>query len=485
MGVSGNAAIAVEWAAFAVSLPFVGLRFCARYQAGRLGASDLIVLFTWLTFLAKTICDNELWRRGVYQEGISWRDDWSGAITDPDSRVIVTKVGFAVYFPYILELWGVKFALIALYYNFITFQSPRLRLALHCVTAYTAITLAISIALKLLQCVPISDNWATDPSVRGHCADRTVPYLIPVVFHISSDFALCAIPFPFLRFWRIKLSRRQRICLISLLIVGGASVAVSIGRFVVRSGDAHITTLAVWTAIEMNLGLLVVCWAAVVALNSSRMRRRGSIPLPPGNNDATDSGREEETIKSWFSVRSRSASKTSDNMFRGSADHLGLDLDLELDIAMHKPHRPQSQPQPPPPPPPPPQVPAQTHRRGSRRGSHSSRFLSRFSQSSREASSQSIKEPENSYDSTSPLSSTPPGGGFGGRKLSQDRAYPQSEFRVEESLRQNNGNVQESVMALRDDILRSISFAYDEQVYNHDHHTHAQPRKGSKDAGWR
>ncbi|KAK6355499.1 hypothetical protein TWF696_004596 [Orbilia brochopaga] len=462
MGVSGAAAIAVEWAAFAVSFPFVGLRMFVRYQAGRLGSSDLIVLFTWLMFLAKTTCDNELWRRGLYRENLAWKDDWSAVVPDPDARVAVMKIGYASYFPYLLQLWGVKFSLIALYYNYITIRSPRLQMALHCVSGYVAVTLVVSLALQLLRCVPISQNWAIEEDDRQKCMDRTVPYLIPVIFHISSDFALCVIPFLFLKSFRLRLPHRQHACIVALFTLGGASIAVSIGRFVARGSDANITTLAVWTAIEMKMGMVLICLAAVAAVNSNRKRRSGSIPLPPGNNDTSDSGKEEETVKSWFSVRSRSASKTSDNMFRGSTDN----LDLELESPIQKT-------QPPPP----------SHRRSSRI-SHTSRFLSRISQSSREGLNNVVQTPGSSYDSMSPLSSTPPTVNLG-RKLSQDRAYPQSEFRVEESLRQNNGNVQESVNALRDDILRSISFAYDEQSYNHDHHTHAQPRKLSKDANWR
>ncbi|RVD87261.1 uncharacterized protein DFL_001503 [Arthrobotrys flagrans] len=457
MGVSGDAAIAVEWGVFAITSLFVGLKVFARHRAGRLGFSDILVGLTWLMFLITNTCDNELWRRGLYRDNLSWKDDWSEVIPDPDTWMTLMKISYAFYFPYILELWGVKFSFLALYYGLVSSQLPKLRLTLHFITGYTAITLIISIVLNLAWCTPISRNWALDSADRTTCFTGLVPTLVPVVFHISSNFALYLFPFVLLNSLRAHLPGPQFNGILVLFGLGAVYIGVTIGRFIANGDEANIPTIAVWTAMEMAVGLIVVCCPALKVLFPAKWKKPSPVHLQSGINDSTD-GKDGETVKSWPSVRTRSTSKTSEGMgtwYRGSVDTSDLEMETQT-------------------------VQTQFSNSNQRRSGRSSqqRFLSRISQS-REGL---VREPEAAHiPGTPPLGSTP----LERRKPSRDGAmYPPSEFKVEESLRRNNGNVQESVNALRDDILRSISFAYDEQSYNHDHHTHVQPRKTSRE-GWR
>ncbi|KAF3209718.1 hypothetical protein TWF679_007255 [Orbilia oligospora] len=428
MGISGDAAIAVEWGVFGITFLFVGLKIFARHRAGRLGFSDILVGLTWLMFLITNTCDNELWRRGLYRDDLSWKDDWSNVIPDPDTRMTLMKIGYASYFPYILQLWGVKFSFLALYYGLVSSRFPKLRLVLHFITGYTVITLIISIVLNLAWCTPISRNWDLDSTARTTCFAGLVPDLVPVFNGLLVLFGL-----------------------------GAACIGVTIGRFIAKGDEADIPTIAVWTAMEMAIGLIVVCCPALKILFPAKWRKPGSVQLQSGIDESTD-GKDGETVKSWLSVRTRTISKTSEGMstwYRGSIDTSDLEMESQT-------------------------IQTQTSSSNQRRSGRSSqqRLLSRISQF-REGS---VREPEAAYMPGTPsLGSTPPDR----RKPSRDGGmYPPSEFKVEESLRQNNGNVQESVNALRDDILRSISFAYDEQSYNHNHHTHTQPRKTSRE-GWR
>lgn len=464
MGISGDAAIAIQWAAFAVTFPFVGLRIFTRFQAGRLGSSDLIVSLTWLMFLLTNTGDNELWRRGLYQDSIGWGGEWEKAIPDANTRVTLLKIKFAAYFPYILQLWGVKLSIIALYYTLITDQFAKLRLALHCITAYCIATLLISVILNLFWCTPLSKNWGLVKDSHDKCFHSIVPYVVPLTFHISSDFVLYLLPFVLLKSLRTQLPQRQFIGVIGLIALGGIYILISVGRYIANAHRVKVPTLAVWTAVEMLLGLIIVCCPALGMFGSRRKRSDGSIHLQTRPNDSSCSGKDGEPVQSWFNTRTRTASRASENLYthRGSVDH----SDIEMDCRASKTQSLQSSK-------------SNNNQRRSGRSSQQ-RFLPRISQS-RESL---VQEPVAAYHTCSPLpaaGSTP----IDRRKLSRDAGmYPPSEFKVEESLRQNNGNVQESVNALRDDILRSISFAYDEQSYNHEHHTHSQGRKTSRE-GWR
>ncbi|KAK6527681.1 hypothetical protein TWF694_004662 [Orbilia ellipsospora] len=482
MAVSGLAAQIIQWVAFGITVPFVVLRLYARHRALRLGLSDLLVVLTLAMFLTHLILNTELARHGLFDNDLSYVHGWTTAFPDKGVRTYLMKISYAGYIPYLLELWGVKFSLIALYYTLITVQLPKLRIALHCITAYTVVTIIISLIIYLFWCVPITMNWSVDPEDRKKCTAGQVPYLVPVGFHMSSDFALYLLPFILLKSLSMRLPRRQFAGVLGLFGLGAICICISIGRIIAGKQEAKVTTVVVWTALEMAAGVIVICLPALKVLLPKRRSHQGSIRLSSAQGDSSGAAavKDEETFGSWFTnktntVKSRTLSRASDILYsHSSVIEEGTTLEMEAQ-QRHRESQQQQQSQP-----------QRRHSQASQnrrsgRSSHASqsRFLRRLSLSREH----SIREPDAAHIPSSPtrIPSSPDR-----RRHSRDAVtYPPSEFKVEESLRQNNGNVQESVNALRDDILRSISFAYDEQVYKHEHHTHPPGKTTGSGSNWR
>ncbi|KAF3917536.1 hypothetical protein AA313_de0200923 [Arthrobotrys entomopaga] len=482
MAVSGLAAGVIQWVAFGLTLPFVALRLYARHRAVRLGLSDLLVVLTLLMFFIHVIINMVLARYGLFHNDLSFVRGWSSAFPDDNLRIYIQKINYINYIPYLLELWGVKFSLIALYYTLITIQLPKLRIVLHCITAYTVITIIISILLYLFWCVPITLNWSIAPEDRRKCTMGQVPFLVPIGFHMSSDFALYLLPFILLKSLSMRLPKRQFAGVLGLFGLGAVCICISICRIIAGKRQAKATTVAVWTALEMAAGVIVICLPALKVLLPKRRSHSGSIRLSSAQGDSSGApaAKDEETFGSWFTnktntVKSRTLSRASDILYTHSSV-IEESNDLEMNTQHSQQQQQQSQPQR--------RHSQASQNRRSGRSSHASqsRFLKRLSLSR----DHSIREPDNAHIPASPtyIPSSPDR-----RRQSRDAVtYPPSEFKVEESLRQNNGNVQESVNALRDDILRSISFAYDEQLYKHEHHTHPHgknTRDGGGGSGWR
>lgn len=83
-------------------------------------------------------------------------------------------------------LWLCKAAFLAFYFNLISYLSPRIRLALHAVTAYTIATYILSVGLSVLWCQPISRNWSYGPNNCSAFMDP-IPLTIQQFANISTD----------------------------------------------------------------------------------------------------------------------------------------------------------------------------------------------------------------------------------------------------------------------------------------------------------
>jgi len=92
--------------------------------------------------------------------------------------------------PYYISLWGVKFALIFLYYDLFTpaVMPRKFRVLLHVLTAYICMTFVIVMIINIFWCEPLSNNWNVErPENACITYFEYDPYIISLAFHISSE----------------------------------------------------------------------------------------------------------------------------------------------------------------------------------------------------------------------------------------------------------------------------------------------------------
>lgn len=183
MMIAGNKALAVSWAIFGVTTPFLLLRIYLRCRTRNIRwFSEIAVVLAYLFYLGSNICDTEVWKRGLFQPGASydnhWQETWLKLIhnnqvlteimkvcEDFHLSLIVLKlisnfkVKFAGVFIFYSQVWAVKFAILTFFYRVLPGGLMRLRHMLHCVGAFIAFTYMAVVMEMFFYCSPFSDNW--------------------------------------------------------------------------------------------------------------------------------------------------------------------------------------------------------------------------------------------------------------------------------------------------------------------------------------
>ena len=85
---------------------------------------------------------------------------------------------------------------------------------------FVAATEITQIFSGIFQCTPINAAW--DPRVKGHCIYLSKVLITGAAFDIASDFVILLLPMP--KLWHLQISRKQKIQLIGIFLLGGVWV---------------------------------------------------------------------------------------------------------------------------------------------------------------------------------------------------------------------------------------------------------------------
>jgi hypothetical protein len=135
---------------------------------------------------------------------------------------------------------------------------------------YTLLTLgvlitSVSIATlfgTLFQCRPIAAAW--DFAIQdAQCMEIRTLYYFSTSFSIATDVVLCLLPLPF--FWRLKVSRHEKIIVSCLFGVGLFAAAASVMRLTRLAAlqNINVTMQAMpalgWSVAEVITGIVCAC----------------------------------------------------------------------------------------------------------------------------------------------------------------------------------------------------------------------------------
>ena len=99
---------------------------------------------------------------------------------------------------------------------------PGLRKLLYTTQILVTVWLIASIIPGIHRCRPIDDMWNplifSGPDVRKHCIDENAYYVSTSVFNVALDFWILVLPLSIV--WTLQLSRRRKIGLIAIFLLG-------------------------------------------------------------------------------------------------------------------------------------------------------------------------------------------------------------------------------------------------------------------------
>lgn len=177
---------------------------------------------------------------------------------------------------------------------------------------FTVASYIVVICLNAFYCQPISSNWYFNISsikinnrslsTENQCLDspsyavffpsvvlNIVADLMSTIFLYPSANLVFILPFFLLR--KLQVSRRQLWGLISIFGLGGIAILMSVARIVALGFSASTAEIAIWTALECSIAIVVACCPALRLFfrrpedrSRSVMYRRGSQHLELAKN---------------------------------------------------------------------------------------------------------------------------------------------------------------------------------------------------------
>ncbi|CAF9929271.1 MAG: hypothetical protein ALECFALPRED_004287 [Alectoria fallacina] len=125
------------------------------------------------------------------------------------------------------------------------------------------------LAANLLQCLPISEDWASLDATSGTCINTIMMYLAQAWSDVFTDILILSMPLPWI--WRLQMARMRKFFLVLMFQLGALVVGAGVTKLVVFHkiaidvdvGDADVTYLLTptvyWPMVESSLGIVGAC----------------------------------------------------------------------------------------------------------------------------------------------------------------------------------------------------------------------------------
>ncbi|KAK1574464.1 uncharacterized protein LY79DRAFT_523820 [Colletotrichum navitas] len=255
--------LAVEFALVGIAAFLIVARIYLRIglQGLPLNASDLIVCAAWITCAAFTSFDIAYFDLDVLRPDVAFT--LQGYDGTSDKIEFVWKLQWASQFAFFTAFYLCKAALLTLYARlFPPFMKTRRRILwatiVYCGCAYTA-----TILTTFFICRPLRGNWVTDPAVACPADIYFRLFQIAWALNFAADIAIFFLPF--LVLYRLQLKQSVKISAYCTFLIGLINLGVTLARVLgiqlspSRGNLRSFTIIELWSALDVNIGLVIAC----------------------------------------------------------------------------------------------------------------------------------------------------------------------------------------------------------------------------------
>ncbi|CAN6597158.1 hypothetical protein TRVA0_001S03862 [Trichomonascus vanleenenianus] len=277
--VSPNGVLAAEWTLASTSFVFLILRFYVKRYIVHVGIQreDILLAFAQMLFFCWVSLDAYTISKGFMSNGRSYFDNfviglrYVEHLSDPEI-IKILKIVYSSATPYYLGLWIIKFAILGLYFRIVPKHTKSRRFLIF-TTFYTLFTGICVLLVNVVLCIPVSLNWSLDHDTACYASTAVTPFVISVLFNLSTDVLIFIVPFPVVRSLK-SLNQKQKIGLIVTFSLGAITIIVCLARAAVIGSTGSISSAAALTAAENFTALLVAALPALRPLLKTRPFRR-------------------------------------------------------------------------------------------------------------------------------------------------------------------------------------------------------------------
>ncbi|RGP59531.1 hypothetical protein FSPOR_11288 [Fusarium sporotrichioides] len=175
---------------------------------------------------------------------------------------LILKLLFASNFPFYTTLYLCKAVLLSVYLQvFPEFMTKR-RKFLWATIWFTAISYVITILLIFCICLPLDRHWELNANMTCQTWTYAVNFNVGWALSFLGDILVFILPWLIVPALQVK--RTLRLGIYFTFLLGSVNMAVSLVRFVMifkAGADSAISlsTIVLWSALDVNIGLVVAC----------------------------------------------------------------------------------------------------------------------------------------------------------------------------------------------------------------------------------
>ncbi|KAF5027609.1 hypothetical protein F66182_279 [Fusarium sp. NRRL 66182] len=264
---TGAAVLGTTFGLLAIVAIIVAVRILhrLRIQKARLLLSDYLMILALCAAITCASFDVVFWKNGVLRPGISVGFE----NYNPGETVVeyIYKMSWASEIPFYATSYLSKAVLLAMYFQSFPPFMGRRRKTLLATIIYCALAYAATLAMQLFSCMPLERHWViTRPITACDWEWQGTVFQVSWALSFLGSLLVFMIPFTFVH--ELELTKRAKLSLYFVSLLGLLAVAISLIRFLnVELGDGgefrSFSTIELWSALDVNIGLITACFPSL------------------------------------------------------------------------------------------------------------------------------------------------------------------------------------------------------------------------------
>ncbi|MCJ1243346.1 hypothetical protein MMC30_000543 [Trapelia coarctata] len=177
----------------------------------------------------------------------------------PDQSYVFYRTLFSSMILYALCITLIKISILLLYKR--VFDTRRFRITVYVVGTLCLFWFVTVILVTLFQCQPVEYAW--DRTNQGQCINLRAMYFGVTISNMLLDLTINFMPFHLV--WKLRVSKKRRVCFISILLLGIIADVAAAGRIysvpnlIITDVSATIMMPLLYTVIEPAFAILCAC----------------------------------------------------------------------------------------------------------------------------------------------------------------------------------------------------------------------------------
>ncbi|EWC43782.1 hypothetical protein DRE_07347 [Drechslerella stenobrocha 248] len=201
-------------------------------------------------------CDTWLLKLGSMNPAQTYKQYLTHLDEDSSKNALILKIVYGSVVPYYTSLW---------LYTIVPVSLSTYRKALHVVAFVMLTSMVVVLCVNLFWCTPIPRNWSLDREKICSSPSMVPVFVISTACNVVTDIVIMILPLPLLQNVKFQY-RSQLVGTVCIFALGCLALLSSLVRVATLAGTAILTHVAVWSSVEVAVGIAIASLPSVRTL---------------------------------------------------------------------------------------------------------------------------------------------------------------------------------------------------------------------------